>query len=579
MATAEVRSSDRILQSALELFSIEGVRRHLGARDLRGGRDHQADALSFLREQGGRLPGAGRRRARGLPLAARRSSSRQPGPVVARLKRVARAYFDAARGQRELMRFIFSIVHNPPASAPATDFSVVLRRDRRAGRAGGGRRRRARRAGAGPDRRCACSLFMGALGEALCGWMIAGRPGADRRAGGRDRRHPAARLEDLTHETTAVLVLLAAVPCAPARRTPSRSRAREAVARALAVNPEVRKSLEDLAHPAGPGRRGDGGRAARAQGARHRHALPRPLPAQQQQLRRVPARAAREPDAGARRTCSTARRELRQTLFSFKLGKAIRAAAWRASWAQEEVQRARQAVGAAGGARLQRVPAEPGEGRGRTRRRCARRRSTWRWRRTAAQAGVATELDVLRSQVDLENTRAHPAAAARRGRPGARPPERGHGAPDRHAHRAARTASTYAPLEITLEEAVRARLEPSARGQGDRAQRAHLRRADRGGAGGVRARASTSTRAYGWSVRQPANFFESDFAQWNARRDPHRPRVRRLPHARARSRRPAPSGTRSTQDRIALENRIRLEAKEGVDRLDGRAAACWRRRS
>ena len=37
--------------------------------------------------------------------------------------------------------------------------------------------------------------------------------------------------------------------------------------------------------------------------------------------------------------------------------------------------------------------------------RSPRRRSTWRWRSNRRAAGVATDLDVLRSQVDLENTR------------------------------------------------------------------------------------------------------------------------------------------------------------------------------
>ena len=99
----------------------------------------------------------------------------QRGPVVARLKRVAHAYFDAARGRRELMRFIFSIVHNPPESAPVTDFTLfydeivaLIAKTVDDGVADG-------TLAPGPTE-IRMLLFMGALGEALCGWLIAGRP-------------------------------------------------------------------------------------------------------------------------------------------------------------------------------------------------------------------------------------------------------------------------------------------------------------------------------------------------------------------------------------------------------------------
>jgi outer membrane protein TolC len=71
---------------------------------------------------------------------------------------------------------------------------------------------------------------------------------------------------------------------------------------------------------------------------------------------------------------------------------------------------------------------------------------------------------------------------------------------------------------------------------------------------------------YGWSVRTPSNFFERDFTKWNAGVtltipvfDGFRTRGK---VAQARAER-----NKVTQDRVALENRIRLEAKEGVDRL------------
>ncbi|HET9315049.1 MAG TPA: TetR/AcrR family transcriptional regulator [Vicinamibacteria bacterium] len=97
------------------------------------------------------------------------------GPVVARLKRVARSYFDAARGRRELMRFIFSIIHNPPASAPVTDFIRYYDEIVQliAGVVDEGVRDGTLAAGPTDVRML---LLMGALAEALCGWLIAGRP-------------------------------------------------------------------------------------------------------------------------------------------------------------------------------------------------------------------------------------------------------------------------------------------------------------------------------------------------------------------------------------------------------------------
>jgi hypothetical protein len=73
------------------------------------------------------------------------------------------------------MRFIFSIVHNPPASAPATDFMLFYDEIVRLiagvveeGVADG-------TFSPGPTE-VRMLLFMGSLAEALCGWLIAGRP-------------------------------------------------------------------------------------------------------------------------------------------------------------------------------------------------------------------------------------------------------------------------------------------------------------------------------------------------------------------------------------------------------------------
>jgi hypothetical protein len=88
---------------------------------------------------------------------------------------VARGYFDHAGSQRELMRFIFSLIHNPAGSAPVTNFprfyeGVVglIARSVEEGVAEG-------ELAPGPIE-TRMLVFMGALGEAVCGSLVVGRP-------------------------------------------------------------------------------------------------------------------------------------------------------------------------------------------------------------------------------------------------------------------------------------------------------------------------------------------------------------------------------------------------------------------
>jgi TetR/AcrR family transcriptional regulator len=91
------------------------------------------------------------------------------------LVRMARTYVDASVREPELARFVMALIHNPPRSAPATDFvgfyhgilqqlarvidDAVARAD----------------VSPGPtDVRIL--VFMGALGEAMIGHLLTGRP-------------------------------------------------------------------------------------------------------------------------------------------------------------------------------------------------------------------------------------------------------------------------------------------------------------------------------------------------------------------------------------------------------------------
>jgi AcrR family transcriptional regulator len=174
MSSVESRSPDRILNKALELFSTKGydatsVREICEAAEITkptlyhfyGSKEgvYQALVEGALQEYKQRLVG----------------QVETPGSPQERLKAIARDYFAFAKERRELVRFLFALIHNPPSSAPVTDFprfyegvvalvSGVVER----GIAEGTLR-------PGPtDVRML--VFMGALGESLCGYLITGKP-------------------------------------------------------------------------------------------------------------------------------------------------------------------------------------------------------------------------------------------------------------------------------------------------------------------------------------------------------------------------------------------------------------------
>ena len=100
----------------------------------------------------------------------------RPGTAEERLKRMARLYFEGGHRNPDLMRFIFGVIHNNQRnSAPPTDFArfyqEVVRMVSRCVEEGVLRGELAR--GPGELRML---VLMGTLGEALCGYLIIGRP-------------------------------------------------------------------------------------------------------------------------------------------------------------------------------------------------------------------------------------------------------------------------------------------------------------------------------------------------------------------------------------------------------------------
>jgi TetR/AcrR family transcriptional regulator len=97
------------------------------------------------------------------------------GPLRDHLTSMARAYVEAAVREPQLARFLMALIHNPPRSAPATDFvgfyHGVLAEVARTVEAAVARGEIA----PGPtDLRLL--VLMGALGEAMIGYLLSGQP-------------------------------------------------------------------------------------------------------------------------------------------------------------------------------------------------------------------------------------------------------------------------------------------------------------------------------------------------------------------------------------------------------------------
>lgn len=174
MASAQIRSPDRILNRALELFSSRGY-------DATSVREICAAAgitKPTLYHFYGSKEGVFRSLVDGALENFRHrvvAEIESPGSPRERLQRIARGYFQYARENKELTQFLLSLVHKPPDSAPRTDLpryykEVVglISRVVEEGVADGS-------FAPGPtDLRML--VLMGTLTEALHGYLIVGRP-------------------------------------------------------------------------------------------------------------------------------------------------------------------------------------------------------------------------------------------------------------------------------------------------------------------------------------------------------------------------------------------------------------------
>jgi AcrR family transcriptional regulator len=174
MTTEPTPSPERILKSALRLFSDKGY----DATSVREICEASGITKPTLYHFYGSKEGVYRALVDGTLERVREDMARAIGSGGAlrdRLRRLTLTYFEAARGEPDLARFILALTHNPPSSAPRTDFQTfydgVLALVAQA--IGLGEERG--EVSAGPMH-VRLLILMGALGEAVHGYLLAGRP-------------------------------------------------------------------------------------------------------------------------------------------------------------------------------------------------------------------------------------------------------------------------------------------------------------------------------------------------------------------------------------------------------------------
>lgn len=362
----------------------------------------------------------------------------------------------------------------------------------------------------------------------------------------------------MTRRALAAILILAGAR--PAAAEPL-SRA-QAVSQALTVHPEVRKVREGLAGLQGQKREAlaDALPEVTLLGTATRFRDPSLLnsssfdafpPELRAALRPVPA------------NLFEGSAQLRQTIFSFKLGHAIKAAKFGMSWGREEVRRVENAVA------LQTLRAYNDyllnlEKVRVTEKAVRQKEKHLEMAQNRRAAGVATDLDVLRSRVDTENLRVQLERA------------RGESDGSRGALNAALLRPIQSPVEPTdtldhqamdvdledvVREALAARPEVKAAALNEKVYDELI--------GVVQAESRPRldfSGFWGYSVRKPENFFEQDFTRWAGGIVLTVPvfdgwrTAGKVAQARA-------DRNRAGQDRVALENQVRLEAQLAVDRL------------
>jgi TetR/AcrR family transcriptional regulator len=174
VADAQIRSNDRILLKALALFSEKGY----DATSVREICEAAAVTKPTLYHFYGSKEGVYRAIVDGaLERVGRelRGVLERDQPIRDQLVAVALTWIVATTREPDLARFVIGLTHNPPHSAPATDFVGFYRRTV-AGVAAVVERSIARGELAPGPTDVRMLVFMGALSEAMHGFLLTGEP-------------------------------------------------------------------------------------------------------------------------------------------------------------------------------------------------------------------------------------------------------------------------------------------------------------------------------------------------------------------------------------------------------------------
>lgn len=256
--------------------------------------------------------------------------------------------------------------------------------------------------------------------------------------------------------------------------------------------------------------------------------------------------------------------QIKQTIYSFKLGRALKVAKLARSLGQEDSQRVRQSIA------LEAVRAydnllltlEYVRVNQHTLEQKEKHLESVRNRRAA---GVATDLDVLRSEVDVENERAQLTRAQGRvdlaqatlNAVMLRPID---------ARIQPSDALAAEPVTVTLEQALNAALND--RPEVKSAKLTELTRDEIIGVEKAEHKPHFDfLGSFGYSVRDPQNFFHYDYSRWSVAVSATVP-IFDGGRAAGRVAQAQAERQKATQDRLSAENHVRLEVKDAFDRLN-----------
>ena len=186
--------------------------------------------------------------------------------------------------------------------------------------------------------------------------------------------------------------------------------------------------------------------------------------------------------------------------------------------------------------------------------------------RNRRAAGVATELEVLRAEVDLENARAEALRAENDVAAARALAQHGDAAPDRRLRSSPRTVLRSCRFRSSFDRPSKRRSRPTRASVAAHQERVQTLLVDV--AAGDQSRALSSTGRTGSAgTRDPQISSTPNYSRWSASFNAQGPVLRRQANGRPCRAGELPNETRVTQQIAALESQVRLEVQSAVDAL------------